>query len=227
MPAVSVASRTPSGSVTWTTPLRRKNSEVAGSPAATIFSPRLIGPDRAERGELGEFLRRQSRQQRLLGKLGRLVEVDRAAVAVDDLVLGPFDRGVEQMEVAQVRDALGPFAHDLPVRGRTLDAGQDHRDVEVREFAEILGEQAGAGARHRRDAAQVENDELRARLGRKLARDVIDIGKRQRADQFDDADVLMMRGEDFLLMRPPAAPRRALADVVVGDDASCAHRRCG
>jgi hypothetical protein len=30
---------------------------------------------------------------------------------------------------------------------------------------------------------------------------------------------MMMRGQNFLLMRPPAAARRAFADVVVGDDA--------
>ena len=78
------------------------------------------------------------------------------------------------------------------------------------ELAEFLGEQAGAGAGHGRDAAQVEDDELRARLGCELARDVIDIGKRQRADQFDDADVLVMRGEDVLFVRAPAAPRRVL-----------------
>ena len=60
----------------------------------------------------------------------------------------------------------------------------------ARQFAEFLGEQADAGARHRRDPAQVEDDELRARLGGELARDVIDIGECQRAHQFDDADGL-------------------------------------
>jgi hypothetical protein len=43
-------------------------------------------------------------------------------------------------------------------------------------FAELLGEQARAGAGHGRDAAQVENHELRTRFGCELARDVIDIG---------------------------------------------------
>ncbi len=75
-----------------------------------------------------------------------------------------------------------------------------------REFAEFLGEQAGAGAGHGRDAAQVEDDELRPRLGRDLTRDVIDIGERQRADQLDDANVLAMRGEDVLFVRAPHAP---------------------
>ena len=107
----------------------------------------------------------------------------------------------------------------LPVGGRALDAGQDHRDVEGREFAKFLRDQPGAGARHRGDAAQVEDDELRARLAGELAGNVVDIGERQRADQLDDADVVMMRGEDSLLVRPAAAPRRALADGVVGDDA--------
>ncbi len=88
-----------------------------------------------------------------------------------------------------------------------------------REFAEFLGEQAGAGAGHGRDAAQVEDDELRPRLGRDLPRDVIDIGERQRADQLDDANVLVMRGEDVLFVCAPHAPRRAVADVVIGDDA--------
>jgi hypothetical protein len=41
MPAVSVASRTPSGSVICTAPLRRKKIEVAGAPAETIVSPAL------------------------------------------------------------------------------------------------------------------------------------------------------------------------------------------
>ena len=76
----------------------------------------------------------------------------------------------------------------------------------MRQFAKTFGQQAGAGAGHRRDPAQVEDDELRTRLARELARNIIDIGKGQRAHQFDDADVLMMGGEDFLFMRPPAAP---------------------
>ena len=42
-------------------------------------------------------------------KFGGLVEIDRAAVAVDDLVFGPFDRGVEQIEVADVLEFGGPF----------------------------------------------------------------------------------------------------------------------
>ncbi len=62
-------------------------------------------------------------------------------------------------------------------------AGHHIGDMMRREFTKLLGEQAGAGARHGGDAAEVEDDELRARLGRELARDVVDIGKRQRADQ--------------------------------------------
>ena len=37
-----------------------------------------------------------------------------------------------------------------------------------RQFAELLGEQAGAGAGHGRDAAQVEDHELRTRFCREL-----------------------------------------------------------
>ena len=180
---------------------------------------RLIGPDRSERGEIGQFLVRQSRQQRLFGEFGRLEEIDRAAVTIDHLVFRPFDGGIEQIVVADVAEAFRPFPDHLPFRRRPPDAGQDHGDVVGGEFAEFLGEQAGAGAGHGRDAAQVENDELRPRLGRDLTRDVIDIGKRQRAHQFDHADVLVMRGEDVLFVRAPHAPRRAVADIVIGDDA--------
>src|ERR1700732_2150259 len=91
--------------------------------------------------------------------------------------------------------------------------------MKIRKLPEFFREQAGAGAGHRRDPAQVEDDELRTRLGRELPRDVVDIGKGQRADELDNADVLMMRGEDLLLMWPADAARRALADGVVGDDA--------
>ena len=70
-----------------------------------------------------------------------------------------------------------------------LDAGQDHGDAVGRQFAEFLGHQAGAGAGHRGHPAQVEDDELRAGFCRELTRHVIDVGKRQRADQFDDADI--------------------------------------
>ena len=84
---------------------------------------------------------------------------------------------------------------------------------------ERFGDQAGAGAGHRGDAAQVEDDELRARLCCEPARDVVDIGEGQRADQLDDAHLLVMRGEDLLLLRAADAARRVLADIVVGDDA--------
>src|SRR5260370_25304399 len=91
--------------------------------------------------------------------------------------------------------------------------------MEPCQFTEFLGEQARAGPRRRRDPAQVENDELRARLGRELTRNVIDTGKCQRAHQLDDPDILVMRGEDYPLMRPAAAPRLAFSDAVVVDDA--------
>ncbi len=51
------------------------------------------------------------------------------------------------------------------------------------------------------------------------ARDVVDIGERQRADQFDHAHLLVVRGQDLLLLRSAHPPRRVLADVVIGDDA--------
>ena len=41
VPAVSVARRTPPGSVTRTAPLRRKKLEAAGVPAVTMLSPAL------------------------------------------------------------------------------------------------------------------------------------------------------------------------------------------
>src|SRR5439155_696624 len=77
---------------------------------------RLIGPDRSERGEIGQFLVRQPRQQRLFGKFGRLEEVDRAAVTIDHLVFRPFDGGIEQVVVADVAEAFRPFPDHLPFR---------------------------------------------------------------------------------------------------------------
>ena len=180
---------------------------------------RLIGPDRSERGEIDQLLVRQSHQQRLFGEFGRLEEVDRAAITIDHLIFRPFDRGIEQVVVADVAEAFRPFPDHLPFRRRSPDAGQDHGDVVGREFAEFLGEQAGAGTGHGRDATQVENNELRPRLGRDLTRDVVDVGERQRADQLDHADILVVRGQDVLFLRAPHAPRRAVADVVIGDDA--------
>ena len=105
----------------------------------------LIGSDFTQRGEIGQLLIRQARQQRLFGQLGRLQEIDRAAVAINHLVLGPFDRRVEQVVVADVAETLGPFRDHLPFRRGALDAGQDHGDVVGRELAEFLGEQPGAG----------------------------------------------------------------------------------
>ena len=102
MPAVSVASRTPSGRVTCTAPTAQEEQRGRGVAGGDDLLAGLIGPDRAERGEVGQFLFRQARQQRLLGQFGGLVEIDRAAIAIDDLVLGPFDRGIEQIEVADI-----------------------------------------------------------------------------------------------------------------------------
>ena len=72
-----------------------------------------------ERGEIGQFLVRQPRQQRLFGKFGRLEEIDRAAIAIDHLVFGPFDRGIEQIEVADVGEAVGPFARSSSIPATT------------------------------------------------------------------------------------------------------------
>ncbi|MCS3760285.1 hypothetical protein GGE24_001139 [Bradyrhizobium centrosematis] len=54
----------------------------------------LKGPDRADRGEIRQLFFVEAFEQRLLGKLGGLVEIDRAAIAVDNLVFRPFDRGI-------------------------------------------------------------------------------------------------------------------------------------
>ncbi len=85
-------------------------------------------------------------------------------MAVDDLVLGPFDRSIEQIEIPHVRDAAGPFADDLPFPRRAFHAGKDHRDAMRRQLAELFRDETGAGARQRRDTAQVKDHELRARL---------------------------------------------------------------
>ena len=61
-----------------------------------------IVPDRTKRSESGKFFAGKARQQRLLGKCGHIAEIDRSAVAINHLVFGPFDRGIEQIEVAQI-----------------------------------------------------------------------------------------------------------------------------
>ena len=43
-------------------------------------------------------------------------------------------------------EAAGPLRDRLPFRVGPLDAGHDHRDMIGGQFAEFLGEQAGAGA---------------------------------------------------------------------------------
>ena len=60
----------PFGSLTWTTPLLRKNSDTGGSVAVMIALIGLIAADGAQRGEFGQFLRAQSCEQRLFGELG-------------------------------------------------------------------------------------------------------------------------------------------------------------
>ena len=167
---------------------------------------RLIRSDRRERRQLSQFLIRQPRQQRLFGQFRGLEEIDRAAMAKNHLVFRPFDRGIEQEIVPHVREIAGLVGDRLPLRLGPLDSGHDHRDMIGRQFAEFLGEQAGAGGCHRRDPAKIEDDELRARPRHQLARDIVDIRQRQRAHQFDDADILAMRGEDLLLVRAAAAP---------------------
>ena len=96
-------------------------------------------------------------------------------MAKNHLVFRPFDRGIEQEIVPHVRQIAGLVGDRLPFRVGPLDSGHDHRDMIGRQFLEFLGEQAGAGGRHRRDPAEIEDDELRARPCHQLARDVVDI----------------------------------------------------
>ena len=85
-------------------------------------------------------------------------------MAKNHLVFRPFDRGIEQEIIPHVRQAPVRSAIGFHSGVGPLDAGHDHRDMKGRQFAEFLGEQAGAGGGHRGDPAQIENDELRARL---------------------------------------------------------------
>jgi len=45
-----------------------------------------VGPDRGQRVEFASSFRREPGKQRLFGKLGRVMEIDRPAMAVHDLV---------------------------------------------------------------------------------------------------------------------------------------------
>src|SRR5207237_7255462 len=59
-----------------------------------------ILPDGRQRGELIALALREAGEQWLLRKLRGFEEVDRAAMTIDDLILGPFDRRIEQIEIA-------------------------------------------------------------------------------------------------------------------------------
>ena len=69
----------------------------------------LVFPDLSDRGQISQFLGRQASEQGLFGQFGRLVEVDGAAITINDLVFRPLDCGIEQIEVADVCQAAGPF----------------------------------------------------------------------------------------------------------------------
>ena len=100
-PGPSEARRTPLGNLTLTIPLCRKNKELAGSPAPMMRWPPDSRAPRRQFGQRGDLLGGQSGEQRLLAEMRGLLHGGEAAIAIDDLVLGPFDGVVEQREPAQ------------------------------------------------------------------------------------------------------------------------------
>ena len=61
---------------------------------------------RCQLGQLVKFARRETRQQGLLREIGAIGQIAEASVAVDHLVLGPFDRLVERGKPTDLLGAL-------------------------------------------------------------------------------------------------------------------------
>ena len=159
----------------------------------------------------------QALEEILLAEM-RVVEIAETAMAEDDLILGPFDRFVEQGKVAQhTRFAKQRF--QLPVAvGSALDAGQHRAHALCCKVTDQPGQHLGRCAGNQRDAAQVQHEEQGRFLREDAAGDVIDIGEGERARQFENADRRVMSIEQLLIVRLAAAPPQS-ADIVVGDDA--------
>jgi len=126
-------------------------------------------------------------------------------------------------------EAVGPLRDRLPLFGSPLDAGHDHRDMIGGQFAEFLGEQAGARAGHRGDPAQIEDDEIAgvdrprsdAQHSRHSPMTTCPSGSMTRTSW-------TMRGEDLLLMAGGGcAATDFSADIVIGDDGAARVVACG
>ena len=61
----------------------------------------LIAPGRRQFCQRRDFLRREIGQQRLLAEMYRVSRDTEAAIAIDHLILGPFDRIVQDREMSQ------------------------------------------------------------------------------------------------------------------------------
>ena len=180
--------------------------------------PAVVTALRAKLRELGGFLRRQTRQQRLLREIGGFPDLHVAAVAVDDLILRPLDRLVEQFEISHLRNVFDHQAERVPGRGITFDAGQDHCRLTRRQLTEDVGQQACRAPGDIRNAAQIEDEDLRWRTLAEPARNIVDGGKGERADEFDDPNILTVLLENLLFVRLPASPGGNVGYVVVGDN---------
>ncbi len=95
-------------------------------------------------------------------------------MAVENLVLGPFDGIVKQGIVMQIGKAIGPLGDAIPLRRRAVDAREDSRNAEARQFPKLLGEQPSAGWRYLGHATLIENGDLWKRFTGKSPRDVVD-----------------------------------------------------
>jgi hypothetical protein len=146
--------------------------------------------------------------------------VRKAAVAIDDLILGPFDRFIEQREAPQPLRLGGSIANGGPYSRRRLEAGQDRGDAGVAEDGEVLAQQLRACLREIRHAAEIEDQQ---RCVRRLAGEapchVVDGCEIERPDKLDDANVAVVLVEDLLLVRLAAAAGGYPVEIVIRDDA--------
>src|SRR6516164_1292507 len=138
-------------------------------------------------------------------------------MAVEDLVLGPFDGVVKKGKVAQMGKVSRPIGDALPLRRRAIDAGEDNCDVEIRELLKLLGEQASTRWCYLGYATQIENDKLRTRSTRQSPRDIVNAREGERPHQLKDPHIPVIGSHELPLMGPAAAARGTFPYVVFGD----------
>ncbi len=167
-----------------------------------------------------DFLGAQVRQQRLFIEVSGLGRVGESTVPVDHLILGPLDGFIQQRELPDLLLFVDVGEKRFQDIRAGLKACQDHRDTDVFENRNIFCEQTWARSGHIRHPPEIQNEQGSVRFGLgKPARDIIDGGKVECPDEFDDANIGPPLLQDLLLMGLAAAAGGNAGNVVVGNDA--------